>query len=96
MQENLCKISSCSGQNLLTDDSDQGIQLLFDGIAAEGDPERTVNDVGISLHGVQYMAPVTFGAGAAGADTNAVILQNVDGILVGTPGMPRFRMWGAA
>ena len=65
MQENLCKISSCPGQNLFPDDTDQGFQFLFGGIPAQGNPEGTVDHIGIYLHGIQHMAPVPLGAGAA-------------------------------
>ena len=86
MQENLCKISSCPGQNLFPDDTEQGFQFLFGGIPAQGNPEGTVDHIGIYLHGIQHMAPVTLGAGTAGGHTDAVILQDVDGILGGNTG----------
>ena len=68
------------------DDRNQGVQLLFGGIPAKRNTERTVNGLRGDLHGIQNMAPVTLGAGAAGADANAVVLKNVDGILGGNSG----------
>ena len=95
MQENLCKISSYTGENLLPDDSNQGIQLLFDGVSAQRNPEGTVDHIGIYLHGIQHVTPVALGAGTACTDTDIVILQNVDGVLGGYTGDADIQhMWG--
>ena len=86
MQENLCKISSCTGHNLLSDDSDKSIQLFFGGIFAQRNSERTIDNLGRNLHSIQNMTAVPLGAGRTGADTDAMILKNVDGILSGNAG----------
>lgn len=75
-----------SGQNVLFQHQQQRIQFLFRGIPAQGDAEGAVNNFRSEAHGFENMAAVALGAGAARADTNTGILQNVDGVLGGHPG----------
>ena len=80
------QILTCPGQNFLPDDTNEEVQFLFGGISAQGDPESTVNYLGRNMHGIQNMTPVPLGTGAACTDADAMILQNVDGILGGNTG----------
>ena len=64
----------------------QLVQLFLRSIPAQRNTERTVHDLGLRTHSFQNVAAVTLGAGAAGADADAVILQNIDGVLSGNTG----------
>ena len=65
------------------DHIDQLIQFFWCGLTADGDAERPVNDVGGNSHRLQNMASMTLGAGTACGNTDAVILQDVNGVLGG-------------
>ena len=86
MQVLLCRISLPPGENLLTNDSYQGFQLLSGGIPAKRNPERAVHHLVRTFHGLQNMASVTLCTGRTGGYTDAVILQNIDGVLGGNAG----------
>ena len=64
----------------------QLIQFFLCGIPAQRNTERTVHDLGLDTHGFQNVTAMTLCAGTAGADADAVILQNVDGVLGGDSG----------
>ena len=73
-------------KNLIFDDGIQGVQRVFRGFPAQGNAERSIDGFGGDVHGGEDMAAVAFGAGGTGADADAVILQNVDGVLGGHAG----------
>ena len=81
-----CIFSAYPGEDLLFDNGIQLLQLFGSGIPAYGYPEGAVNGFGGHLHGFQNMASVTFCAGGTGGDADAVILQDVDGVLGGHTG----------
>ena len=81
MQEFLCNISSAAGEYLVFQYGNQGVKLVFGGFPADGDPERAVHHPVAAAHSNQHMTAVTLGAGRAGGYADAVILQNVDGVL---------------
>ena len=73
-------------KNVLPEHLQQQVQFFPGGVPAEGDPEGTVHDFRGQVHGGEDVAAVTFGTGGTGADTDARVLQNVDGILGGNSG----------
>lgn len=75
-----------SGKNIVFDNFHQCVQFFLGGVPAEGDTEGAVNNLRGQIHGGHHMAAVTLGTGAAGADTDTGILQNVDGVLRGHAG----------
>ena len=77
----LCRISPCERDDFLPNHMDQLCQFFLCGLPADGDAEGAVNDLRRDPHGLQNMAPMTLGAGTACGHANAMILQNVDGIL---------------
>ena len=77
---------SGSGQDLIPEDFHQLVQLFYGGMPAQRDPERAVHPLGGNFHGVQGVAAVALGAGRTCGYANAVILENVDGVLGGHTG----------
>ena len=65
----------------MLDHIDELGQLFRCSLTADGDPERGIDGLRRDLHCLQNMTAVTLGAGAARGYTDAVILQNVDGVL---------------
>ena len=90
----LCSILPYPGENVIPDDPDQSIQFRFGGVPANGDPERAVHHLIRASHGDQNMAAVTLGAGRASGYADAVILQNIDGILGGNTGNGQIQNMG--
>ena len=86
MKGYLCRISPCPGENFVPENGKELVQLLCGGVPAQGDPEGAVHGLFRHLHGGEHMAPVALGAGGTGGHADAVILQNVDGILGGNTG----------
>ena len=82
----MASLPSGSGQDIPLQDLQEGIQLLRCGVPAEGDPERTVDDLWGCVHGGEHMAAVALGTGASGGDANRSILKQIDCILNGNAG----------
>ena len=74
------------GYDLVSDNGNEQVQIFLGGILADGNPERTVDYVRRQLHGAEHMAAVSLGTGAAGADADTGILENVQTVLGGNTG----------
>ena len=81
-----CNLSPGPGQDFLPEHVVQVLQLLLGGLPTQRDPEGAVHHRGRQPHGLENMAAVALGAGGPGADADARVLQNVDGVLGGHPG----------
>ena len=74
------------GQDLFFQGLEKHVDLLAGSLPAEGDTEGSVDDLWGEVHGGQHVAPVALGAGGTGGNADAVLLQQVQGVLGGNAG----------